>query len=292
MRKLGLNGLVRPNSDHLRIVRGILLVATFVLIGKLVGAGKEVVIAYKYGVGPVLDIYLLSLTFATWLPVVWASVLNTVYVPLIHSLSPQEGKVFTAEITGMTLLLAGTLTLTLAIVLPHLITTFATDLDAEAAQSLRTAAAALAPVAGFGLLIAQLSVQLLAAERHANTLYEVIPSLTLMLVILLIPSEGSISPLLIGTVLGIALQLLGLAHLLLRSRSLTRPVVRMSSKGWANFRQAIGIMVFSQFVISFNEPISNVIAAQLGEGNISKLGYTTRILALFMGLGATSISSE
>ena len=42
--------------------------------------------------------------------------------------------------------------------------------------------------------------------------------------------------------------------------------------------------------MSFVDPISSLIAANLGSGNVASLGYTLAILALFLSLGATAVS--
>ena len=49
-------------------------------------------------------------------------------------------------------------------------------------------------------------------------------------------------------------------------------------------------MLFSTIIINVTPVIDHFTAASLGVGNVSKLGYSTRLLALFLGLGAISIS--
>ena len=277
--------------EHRNIVRGLLLVALFTLAGKAVGAAKEVAIAYKFGLSEIVDVYVLAFTFAIWIPVMASTVLNSIYVPLIHKLDPEEKECFIRQFTGMGLVVSGLVTLLLLVVLP-LITDFMSDqFSPEARNALHKLAVGFSPIAGLGFLAALFSSMLLAEERHSNTLLETIPSLTLIIFILLWPASKSINPLLWGTILGVVLQALGLLILLLNARLFKhRPVFSFQSPGWQRFRQDIGIVLLGQFVMSFVEPVSAVIAADLGPGNVAGLGYSNRVLALFLTLGATAIA--
>lgn len=275
--------------DHRRIVRGVLFVAFFILIGKVASAAKEIVIANRFGTSELVDVYVLVFTFAMWIPGISIAVFNTIYIPLIHRLDPKKKEEFKQQFTGATLILAGIVTLLMLAILPPAMEHLSAPYSLEAKIALKQLSIFLAPLAGLGLLTAQLSTMLLADERHANTLLEVIPPLGLILLIVLWPINNSIDPLLWGTLLGTSLQLLGLFILLKNSSTFPRPTISFSSPGWREFRQNIGIVLLAQLVWSFIEPISSVIASQLGAGSVSSLGYSTRILALFLTLGATAV---
>ena len=264
-------------------------VMTFVLLGKLAGATKEMAIAYRYGVREVLDVYILVFTLVMWLPTVWTSVLQSVLVPLSVGLEDNERKVFHSQLTGLTLLVGSSLSLLLALALPRTIAMLPTRISDEGLAYASQFAVGLAPLTGAGFIIGLLMAQLLAKERHGNTLLEAIPALTLLATVLLWPQSGEIQPLLLGSLSGVSLQILGLWLLLRKTRWVVQPNWGFTAPAWRAFFQGIGIMAVGQFIMSFANPIDQLMAARLGEGAIATLGYANRLLALILGLGATAV---
>ena len=282
--------LQKIGYEHKRIARGLLLVAIFMLAGKIVGAAKEIAIAYRFGLSEIVDVYVLAFTFAVWIPVAATTVLNSIYITLVHKLDKTDKDAFTRQFTGLGFVVSGVLTLFLLVALPWMMDLMSGQFSTEARLSLRKLAIGFAPIAGLGFLTALFSSMLLAEEKHANTLFEVIPSLTIVVLVLIWPNHQSINPLLWGTLIGFGLQAAGLYLLLLQSKLFKAPQLSFNSPGWLRFKQDIGIVFIGQFAMSFIEPISSVIAAELGPGNVSGLGYSNRILALFLTLGGTTIA--
>lgn len=278
------------DKDHKRIVRGMLLVSVFILIGKIAGAAKEVAIAYKFGMGEIVDLYVLAFTFAIWLPSLAGSVINTVYIPLIHKLKSKEKRDFKEQFIGITLLFSGLTALILIWVFPPVLEALSPNWSIENRAQIQKLAIGFAPLASLGLMSACFSAMLLAEEHHINTLLEIIPSLILTGFVMLWPITQTIDPLVWGTLIGFTLQTLGLYFLLKSANISTTPRVSFSSPGWILFRQNLGIVLFAQFIISFVDPVGMYIASTLGTGNAAGLGYSTRILALFLTLGATTVS--
>lgn len=276
--------------EHRRIARGLLLVAVFSLVGKLVGAFKEIAIAYRFGMSEIVDVYVLAFTFAIWIPATASSVINGIYIPLVHRLEKSEKDTFIRQFAGLGFIVAGAITLFLLSTLPWLLDAMTGQFSADIQLSLNALALGFAPLAGMAFLAAMFSAMLLAEEKHANTLFEVFPSLALVALVLIWPIGNSIDPLLWGSLLGAALQAGGLYLLLVRSGMFKIPEFSFRSSGWARVKQDIGIVLFGQFIMSFVEPISSVIAADLGPGNVAGLGYSNRLLALFLTLGATTVS--
>lgn len=239
----------------------------------------------------IVDTYILVFTFIVWLPGIWVGVLNSVYVPLIHRLKGASRAEFRQQMMGLTLICAGFLYLLLATCLPYLSGFLPGDLSEEAVERFARMARSMAPIAASGLVAAQLSVQLLAEEKHANTLSDAIPSFVLMLALLFWPlSSAPEQPFIWGTLSGFGLQAVGLYLLVVRHGLSTRPTFAFDSAAWADFRKAISILGLSGIVMSFIEPVCSLIAVGLGEGNVARLGYSNRVLALFLTLGSVAVS--
>ena len=100
--------LRNDHPDHRAIAQGIAWVGIFVLIGKAVGAAKEVAIAYRYGVSAEVDAYLFVYNLVNWPVSVWFSVLTLVLVPLVARITqgaPADLPRFRSELLGLAFLL-------------------------------------------------------------------------------------------------------------------------------------------------------------------------------------------
>ena len=280
----------RLGESNTRILRGMLLVSSFVFIGKFAGAGKEMAVAWRYGVDNVVDVYVFALVLVGWLPSVVTSVLNAVLVPLTNRLAESERDRFAAQLTGLTLVLGVLLAVFLLFALAPLSRHLASGFTDGAAADLVSVIRALAPAGVLMLLAALFSAQLLARERHANTLLEAAPALSVLLALLVWPIGGGYAPLIWGTLCGLLLQVVALAWLM--DRGGFRPAVRwrFDHPAWSDFRRSVGTLVVGTLIMSVVPPIDQLIAARLGEGSIASLSYASRLLALGLGLGATAVA--
>ena len=281
-----------PKSHHRRIIKGILWVSLFVLIGKIVGAAKEMAIAWRYGVSETVDAYVFVFNLVN-LPVsVWFSVLTVVLVPLVARIrhdNPNELPRFRGELLGLTLIIGFGLGVFVWFGFPLLLQQKFLGLpDKVLAEALNmvTGLVFLAPIGG---VISLFSAWMMACGRHKNTLLEAIPAFVI-LVSLLLPQSWLSEPLLWGTVVGFVLHLVVLAVPLQQQRELQMPSYRFSSPAWNGFWNSFGIMVAGQVMMSFTIIIDQFFAAGLGTGALSTLSYANRILVLVLGMGAMAIS--
>src|SRR5690554_7918692 len=96
------------HSDHRRIASGAFRVAVFLLLGKAVGAVKEMAVAYRYGVSDVVDAYQFTMTLANWLPITIVGALSVVLIPVLVNSRDEEDslrKRFLGELHGWVILL-------------------------------------------------------------------------------------------------------------------------------------------------------------------------------------------
>lgn len=277
-------------SEHSRIAKGMGLVAVFMLLGKFIGAAKEMAMAYRYGVSEIVDVYTLAFTITALPPMVWTGVLATVFVPMVKRVEAMDRNLFVQQLSGLTLLLGGSLSLAFFYIAPQLVPWIWGGYSLEDQALLASMFAGLAPMMFLIFLIGLLAAQLLAMELHSNTLMEIFPSLILALAVLFVPTSFNVSiPLIGGTLLGFTIQFLGLYLLLKRAGTVPKGVLGFNSPGWAIFRNAIGVMTVGHLIMSFVLPVDLYLASQLGTGQVATYGYANRLLLLFMGLGATAV---
>lgn len=280
------------HSDHHAIARGIALLILFVFIGKLAGAAKEMVVAYRYGIGPEVDAYLFVSNIVLWFVAIWTSALPAALIPLAARLRQEAGgelPLFRAELLGITIVAGTVLLLVLWLGLPYLLRSSVAGLPpatTELAIQMVPVIVVLAPLGG---AIALLSTWLLSAGKQLNTLLEGVPALVLLLVLVVVSSAG-IEPLIWGTVAGYLCHLVSLAILLMRRGEIDAPLLSRRSPSWLAFWRGFGILFAGQALLSAASVIDQFFAARLDFGAIATLNYANRILALILGLGATVIS--
>ena len=54
------------SSSHARILSGFLWVSLFLFLGKATGAAKEMAVAWRYGVSPIVDAYVFVFNLLAW----------------------------------------------------------------------------------------------------------------------------------------------------------------------------------------------------------------------------------
>ena len=280
------------HSDHHAIARGMAWVALFVFLGSLARAAKEMAIAYRYGVSAEVDAYLFVFNLVSWPVSVWFSLLTVVLVPLVARLrfgASAELPGFRAELLGLALLLGLVLAFLAWVGLPLLLHSPWTGLPSTTVTIATHMVPTLALLAPLGVIISLFSAWMLATGRHANTLLESVPALAVLVALLAFPVDGA-EPLVWGTLAGFAFHLVSLAMPLARQGEIEAPRFTRQSPQWTPFWQGFGIMLAGQVLMSFTGIIDQFFAAHLGIGAIATLSYANRILALFLGMGATAVS--
>lgn len=279
------------HSDHQAIARGMAWVSLFVFLGKLAGAGKEMVVAYRYGVNEAVDAYLLVFNLISWPVNIWFCVLCIVLAPLIARVrqhNPEDIPEFRAELLAFSALLGLNFALIMGLGLPFLLSSAWLGLS-EATQKVAIdmipSMLALAPLS---VLISLFSAWLLSSGRHVNTLLEGVPAITILIAVLFLPDFG-IEALVWGTVAGLFLHLVSLAVPLVWRGEMEAPKFTQRSPHWSAFWHGFGIMLVGQILMSFTTLIDQFFAAQLGTGAIATMSYANRIVALILGLGATAV---
>jgi peptidoglycan biosynthesis protein MviN/MurJ (putative lipid II flippase) len=280
------------HPDHHAIARGMAWVVLFVLLGSLTRVAKEIAIAYRYGVSAEVDAYLFVFNLVGWPVGIWFSVLIVVLVPLaarIQQGATAELPRFRSELLGLTLFLGLALALLGWLGLPLLLRASWVGLPDVTVSIAVNMAPVLAFLAPLGVIISLFSVWMLAAGRHANTLLESVPALTILVALIVFPS-GGVEPLIWGTLVGFIFHLVSLAVPLTRQGEIEAPRFTRQSPQWTPFWQGFGIMLAGQALMSFTGIIDQFFAAHLDMGAIATLSYANRVLALILSMGAMAVS--
>lgn len=282
------------DPHHLAIMKGMLTVASFVFIGKLMSAMKEMAVAYRYGLAAEVDAYQFLYTLITWPTSIWATVLTAVLVPLAARMQESGSEVnplprFRAELLGLALLAGVMLALIAWLVIHVMLASGYSGLPARSVHFAEAALPGMSLLLPLGILAALYSAWTLSAGRHLNTLLECVPAFFIAGLVITFP-HGGIQPLVWGTVIGCACQLLALMAPLAQRGEIEAPRFFMGSPQWRLFWQGFGIMLAGQALLSLTTVIDQFYAVGLGTGAIASLGYANRILSLILGLAAIAAS--
>ncbi|KKO73128.1 murein biosynthesis integral membrane protein MurJ [Kerstersia gyiorum] len=284
----------RLHPDHLRVLKGASRVAFFLLLGKAMGAFKEMAVAYRYGVSAAVDAYQFTMTMATWLPVTLVGVLSVVLIPVLvqgRRGSLEERRLFIREMSGWGAMLGLILAALTWVLWPWVMSVAGQGLSASTRALSEDLIVGFAPIAALTVWSGLSAARLRAYERHVNTLLDGVPAMLLLAcVLILAPAVDDVRPLMWGSLLGFILQAVWLSWLATRADGVRAlPLLGRSSPRWHGIMEAAGVMLVGQVAMSFVGPIDQYTAANLGQNANATLGYAARLLALILGIGAVSV---
>ena len=210
------------HRDHKRIARSAVVLLAFVILGKCIGASKEMAIAYRYGISGTVDAYQFALTLVTWLPSMLTNELAVLLVPALVSLkedkSQRDG--FLGELEGIGLVIGLSSSLLLWLFWPYLADVIAGSLAESTRDMCRAMIISMTPVGLLTFTICISSSRLQASGKHINTLLECVPAIGLLVFVLAARNNTSIMPLVLGTSLGFVVQAAWLRVLARRADSM------------------------------------------------------------------------
>lgn len=282
----------RIHPDHKAIAKGMVWVSLFVLLGKFVGAAKEMAIAYRYGTGVEVDAFLFVLNLVSWPVGIWFSSLTVVLVPLLVRIQQNsfgDFVRFRAEFFGLSLLLGGFFSFISWQGLPYLLQMAWVGLPNETAILASGIIPDIALVPILGTLIGFFSVLTLASGRHLNTLFESLPALATLLAVMVF-SGGGTAPLVWGTLTGFFLNFALLGISLLRRGEVREVRFSYQSQYWPAFCGGVGIMLAGQVLMGLGTIVDQFFAVRLAPGAIATLSYAQRILSLILAFGAMAVA--
>ena len=282
----------RTHSNHKRIAAGALVIGLLTVLAKAFVAGREIAIAWRYGVSVTVDAYQLALTITMWLPMMLMSVMTVVLVPRLVGLEGKpERRQFIAELNGTVLVLGLIVALLTMVAAPSVSLLLASGGDSRTVELTTTMARYMSPVALFSIWIGYLSARLQSRERFAYTVTEAIPAIVIALFIADVVQIGGLAPLVWGTIVGFLFQAVVLSGMVQRNDlGMGSYSLRHRSLEWRSLFASGAIMVIAQTVLALSIPIDQAFAARIGEGAVATLGYANRIAILITGFATVVLA--
>jgi putative peptidoglycan lipid II flippase len=278
------------HADYRKITLNILVLSLFLIIAKIIAAGKEMVVAWKYGTSATIDAYLFAYNLVN-LPVsIWMSVIFVVLIPLATKISKNDHQgliKFRAELLAVTIVVGVCGYWGILKAIGFLVEFDICGLDSITKKIVLEMAPGIALIFPLGIITVLWSVWTMVRGSNWNTLYEGIPAGGILIATLFFPPAADI--LIWGTVGGFLAQALCLLFPLVRSGNFELPQWRLDSVHWDPFRRGFITVLGAQVIMATTGILDQFIAARLGEGSIATIGYASRIIALILGLLVSTV---
>jgi peptidoglycan biosynthesis protein MviN/MurJ (putative lipid II flippase) len=281
--------LAGMHANHRSIIASALLIGGLTFAAKLFVAGREVAIAWRYGVSATVDAYQLALTIVSWVPMMVTGVVTVVLVPRLVALrnQPFDRSRLIGEINGTLLCVSIVVMILSWIAAPLASHLLASNSRAETVDLTTAMCRIMSPVACMLIWTGFLSARLQARRRFAYTATEALPAVIVAAAVLAPMNATPQFRLSLATSVGFALQLLMLVAMVVSSDGPFGSFdFRHRAPQWRSLYRDLGVMALGQAVLTLTIPIDQAFAARLGPGAVAALGYAGRIVILATGLGA------
>lgn len=284
-------------SVNRRIFAAMITVGALTFVVKLMTAGRELVIAHYFGVGDVLDAFLIAFMLPQFAVNVLAGSFRAAFIPTFIQLREKEGSK-EAERLFLSVMICGTVLLVtsavfLALFAEYLLPLFGSGFSVEKLAITKTLFYMLLPI----IVISGLSnlwAALLNSGEHFK-LAAVAPIMApagAIILLLIMGGVWGIYALVIGTVVGFFIEAI------LLMLGLKRRGIRILPR-WHGFTPALkGVigqylpMVAGAFLMSATVIVDRSMAAMLGTGSVSALSYGNMVIAFILGIGMATLGTS
>ncbi len=256
------------------------------------GAAKEIVVAWRYGVSDYVDAYAFVFSLASLPVAVWLGVLTVVLMPLSAKIGSAESPttlLFRSEALGWTIMLGGGLGLAFSLGMPIALERGWLGLGGASLQYALGMVRQMGWILPLGFCASLLSVFLMADGKHRSTLFEAVPAATII-AFLAMPAGLGFDVLVWGTIAGFLLHFAGVSLSLVRRGVLAMPRLTAASPAWPMFWSGFGVVAAGQALMSITSVVDQFLAAPMPTGTVATLGYANRLLFLVLGLLALTVT--
>ena len=286
----------QAQSVNRRIFSALMTVGALTVLAKIVSAGKDLVVAYQFGVGDELDAFLMAFLIPSFAINLVGGSLNAALIPTYIQVRKQEGmaaaaNLYASVLLGSLFLLSAT-SVILFVAGPFLLRLVAVEFPQEKLALTGSLYNTLLPCLLLSGLATTWGAILNAHERFSLTaITPAVMALMTILVLLAFNSTVNIYALVIGVVAGMV------CHAALLGWGVAREGLRLLP-GWSGVTPALKTvwyqytpMLAGAALIGSTEVVGQIMAASLGSGSVSILSYGNKIPMMLLGIGSMAAST-
>lgn len=258
------------------------------LAAKSIAAAREVAVARRFGVGTDIDAFIFTFTIVSIAASVLGGAISTSLIPSLLEAKRSAGIQAVRQLAGRVLnlyvLSAAGLAVLLLALSPLISLTFSGD-TASHGLVVHLTLLMVGPAMLAGGLSHYLST-LLNAERHfaAAALSPAAIPLTMLALLVAMPEWRDVRGLAVAAGGGFVLQSVALTVVSYRRRVLPTLAWRRRDPSAAGVMRQCLAAALSSLALTANPIVDMVFAARLGPGNVSVLGYGSRVVAVLLSV--------
>ncbi|MCL2559134.1 MAG: murein biosynthesis integral membrane protein MurJ [Turicibacter sp.] len=266
-----------------------LIVLTFV--SRIMGLGREIALAYFYGISDISDAYLMSIAIPTIIVTFVIVSLATSYVPAYQNLEEDAvtKKAFTNKVMGLTCTICLLILVVSYFFMPQIAPLFVSGFDAPT-MALTVVLTRITIFAVFFMGMNQILQSFMQVkEKVLLASLSGLPFNIIAILFIVVSVHTSVEMLAIGTVIALGIQCLYLLILAHRQGFKLKPQFDLKDATIRNLIVLTLPIILSNTALQIGIMIDKNLASRFGAGAISALAYATRTTTAISGIFVTSI---
>jgi putative peptidoglycan lipid II flippase len=283
-------------SNNNLVFRAAVTIGALTLVVHLVAMAKELLVAAWFGTSDALDAFLMAMVIPTFIINVVAGSFQSAFIPVYIQVRDQEGpessQIVFSTVTLYCTILLMVIVVSLALLAPRILPLMAAGFDSWKLTLTQNLFYWLLPIVVIQGIIVVWSAVLNAGNRFA--LAAIVPAfLPLMIIVALVGGGGSwgIYSLVVGTLLGFLVQVIMIGAGLRRQGLNLKPQGSTKSPHVRTLMQQYAPILTGAFLMSATHLVDQTMASWLKPGSIAVLNYGSRLVAVGLGLIATSVAT-
>lgn len=288
-------GAWRHGSSYQRILAATASTAVMIGLVKLAVLVRDLVLAWRFGTADEIDAFLIAFLLPSAIINIVVGAFASSMIPAYVRLRMQSGMLAARRLAGNALVMGGLLLVALmamvALLGPILLPLLAGSFTAEKLRLAQSLMFGLVPLILFQGFAAMWSALINTAERFAIVAF--VPVVTPVLTVILLLALGGIGIriLVLGLVLGGAIEALVLAWLAARQKLPVLPHWHGYDAETAYVVRQFGSVMGSAVLMSGSLFIDQAMAAMLAPGSVAALNYGSKLTGLVLGLAALPLGT-
>ncbi|AQQ54230.1 murein biosynthesis integral membrane protein MurJ [Planococcus lenghuensis] len=264
-----------------------------IVMTKVLGFTRDIILAYFYGASNISDAYLISMTIPSVFFAIVALGIHTSFIPVYTRLRENEGEraaaLFTSNLTNIVLLFTVLMTVILMLFPTVAVQLFASGFDEETRQLAIT----FTRISAIGMMFTALifiSQGLLEVHgRYTLSSLSGLPLNILTILFIYLSVEYHLYLLAVGTLVALAGQFLFFGPALWKIGYRHKWKISLKEKSIRNIFYMAMPVVIGVSVNQLNVLVDRTLASRIIEGGISAIAYTDRVVYFIQGIFITAL---
>lgn len=280
-------------SDSMK--RTALLIITITILSKLVGFGRELVLAFYYGASNISDVYLISMTIPGTIYAFIANGISTVFIPMYTKTAIEQGTIkadkYTNNLVNILLLICTVLILTGLIFTGPIVKLFALGFEGEILQLAVTFSRITLLGIYLNVLVTVFSAYLQIKGNYAIPASVGFPNNVCIIITIVLSSFGNVMILPCGIIFAAIAQFFFLMPFITRKGFRYKATINIVDPHIKEMFYLAIPVIMGVVVNDVNVIVDKTMASQIYEGGISVLNYAQKLNGFVEGIMIFSIAT-